>query len=357
MKILITGAHFTPAVATIEELKKFEGVSIVYAGRETTLEGDNSPSPESRVLPSLGVKFIPMITGRLQRVFTIHTIPSLLKIPVGLFHALYIILSEKPDVVLSFGGYPAVPIVVASWLFSIPVIIHEQTLKLGLANKISSYFADKIAVSFGDSFKGEKVVLTGNPLRKEILEAARLQKQKRLPTVLIMGGNQGSHVINVAVEKTLDKLQKIASVIHITGDNKYNDFERLQRLQNDRYKVMKWASAGYGDILQKADLVICRAGINTLMELAILAKPTLTVPIVFGEEQIRNAAYFAKAGLVRILPQSKLSGESIFLNIKSMIKDIPRLNEKAKFAKDVVVVDGAKRLALETVLLVNNASV
>jgi len=99
MKVLLTGAHFTPAVAVAEELKKYPNVKLVYVGRKTTLEGDKTTSIESKVLPSLGVRFIPIITGRLQREFTIYTIPSLLKIPIGILQALYIILRERPDLV------------------------------------------------------------------------------------------------------------------------------------------------------------------------------------------------------------------------------------------------------------------
>src|SRR3989344_5972341 len=163
MKILITGAHFTPAVAVAEELKKTKGVEIVYVGRKTTQEGDESPSAESKVLPTLGIKFIPLIAGRLQRSFTIYTIPSFLKIPIGFLQAFFIILKEKPDVILSFGGYVAVPIVVMGWLLSVPIIVHEQTLVSGLANKISSLFADKVALSFLDKDRvNEKTIVTGN---------------------------------------------------------------------------------------------------------------------------------------------------------------------------------------------------
>ena len=168
MKILLTGAHFTPAAAVVDKLKKYPNTKIVYVGRKTTLEGDSSISQESQILPRMGVKFIPIITGRLQREFSFYTIPSLLKIPVGLVQSLYIILSERPKVVLSFGGYVAVPIVAISWLFSIPIIIHEQTSVSGLANKISAFFADKIALSFNQAKLGEKSIFVGNPLRKEI---------------------------------------------------------------------------------------------------------------------------------------------------------------------------------------------
>jgi len=112
MKILITGTHFTSALAVLEELKKYEDIKLIYAGRNTTREGDSSKSVESEVLPKYGIKFIPVIAGRLQKAFTIYTIPSLLKLPIGFIQAFVIFLKEKPDVILSFGGYVSVPIVI-----------------------------------------------------------------------------------------------------------------------------------------------------------------------------------------------------------------------------------------------------
>lgn len=369
MKILITGAHFTPAVAVIEELKRKDGVEVVYVGRETTLEGDKTLSVESKVLPSLGVKFIPIIAGRLQRTFTVHTIPSLLKVPIGLLQALYIVLSEKPDVILSFGGYVAVPVVIEGWLFSIPIIIHEQTFTSGMANKVCSVFADKIAVSFERSaFKGEKVILTGLPIRRDIIGISRgvslahprggLDRHRRLPIILVMGGNQGSHIINLALEGCLKELLKMAVVYHQTGDSKFQDFERLEQLgksgglgeRGERYKVEKWIGEGYARILQEADLVVSRAGINTLTELALSKKPALLIPIP-NKEQSKNARYFEGLGLARILPQSKLSAEALLENIDAMLKSLDHLREKARKAQTVIVPDAAKRLALETVLL------
>ncbi|MCL4417884.1 MAG: UDP-N-acetylglucosamine--N-acetylmuramyl-(pentapeptide) pyrophosphoryl-undecaprenol N-acetylglucosamine transferase [Actinobacteria bacterium] len=355
MKILITGAHFTPAVAVIEELKKIDGVEIVYVGRKTTFEGDNSRSVESEALPALGVKFIPIITGRLQRTFTIYTIPSLLKIPIGLIQALYIILSEKPDVILSFGGYIAVPLVIAGWLLSIPIMIHEQTLVEGLANKISSYFADKIAVAFKNLFKGEKIILTGNPIRRKILEAKeRVRIKEDSPVILIIGGNQGSHVINLAVEKCLEQLIKRAVVYHQTGDSKYQDYERLHQMESDKYKVFKFISQDWTKILTESDLVISRAGINTLTELAFLGKPVLLIPIP-NKEQNKNSKFFENVGLAKILLQSQLSGEMLLRDIKQMLNNLDQLKEKAKVAKKIIIPDAAKRLALETILLAKNS--
>jgi len=369
MKILLTGAHFTPALAVIEELKKTRGVKITYVGRKTTLEGDKAQSVESKVLPTLGVKFIPIITGRLQRSLTIYTIPSLLKIPVGLLQAFWIILTEKPDVILSFGGYVSVPIVLMGWLWSVSIIVHEQTLVPGLANKITSLFADKIALSFEkDSSLSGKTILTGNPIRKEILNPVKnlssdftrvfeYSKKEKLPVILIMGGNQGSHTINKVVEQCLGKLLKMSCIIHVTGDNKYNDFERLEGLGGreglEGYVVKEWVGEEIGGVYNKVDLVIARAGANTLTELAFLGKPALVIPLfyLYQDEQNKNAKYFESLNLVKILPQAKLSEKSLLENIKTLLGDLTNLKVKARMAKKAIIPDAAKRLALETQLL------
>ena len=374
MRILITGAHFTPAVAVVEELKKRDGLEIIYVGRSATMEGDNTLSQEAQVLPKLGVRFISITTGRLQRFLSPYFVISLLKIPIGIIQSIYIILSEKPDVILSFGGYVAVPVVIIGWFFSVPIIVHEQTLISGLANRISSHFADKIAVSFEKaSPKNEKVVLTGNPLREEILHPIQisgeykkflnLARDLKLPIILVTGGNQGSHVINLSLEEVLEKLTKIACVIHVTGDNKFDDFERLEKLGRsgklgrlgERYLVRKWIGEEWATVLSKVDLVVSRAGINTLSELAFVGKPALVIPIsyLYFDEQNKNAKYFKNLGLVKILSQSGLSSESLIKNIKAMLNDLNRLTENAKKARTVIIPDAAKRLALEVLLLIN----
>lgn len=378
MKILITGAHFTPALAVIEELKKYQGIEIAYVGRIHTMEGYNTPSIESQVLPEMGVKFIPITAGRLQRGFGLYTISSLLKIPVGFIQAFYILFKENPGVILSFGGYVGLPIVFAGWLLNIPIIIHEQTLVSGLANKISSLFADKIALSFTQVINSyTKTFLTGNPLRFEILNPVEkitpdfvqlfeYSKKVKLPVILIMGGNQGSHIINNTVEQIVNKLTKIACIIHVTGDNKFGDFERLENFQNNCYLVKKWIGEDLGHILSKIDLVISRAGMNTLCELAYFHLPALVIPLpnLYQDEQMKNAEYFEKLNLVKILPQSKLSAENLLKNIKICFNDLnlsrvklrDQWNKKLKDAKKVIIPDAAKRIALETVILANTRS-
>lgn len=370
MKILITGTHFTPAQAVIEELQKDSQTEIVYIGRKYTQEGDNTLSVESAVLPKLGVKFIPITTGRLQRSFTVYTIPSLVKVPFGFLQAFYFLLREKPDVVLSFGGYVSVPVVVAAWFLSIPLIIHEQTLISGLANKISSLFADKIALSFTshELSKNSKAFLTGNPLRKELFstddkmvgdyqEIINNAKKNNLPLIYITGGNQGSHAINTNVKDNLEELTKVACVVHQTGESKFNDFEDLLLTQKqlthpERYLVKKWVDGqDVGLLFRNSDIGLMRAGMNTLLEAAFFTLPVLLVPILNHKEQAVNAKFFKEKGLAQILWQSDLSSKNLLQKIKEMLGHLDQLKEQSKSAKELVIPDAAKRLALETIIL------
>lgn len=362
MKILVTGAHFTPAKAVIEELSKRSDIKIIYAGRSTTMEGDRTPSAESIELPKLKVKYRTITAGRLRRYLDFYTLISLMKTPIGFIQGLYIVLSEKPDVILSFGGYVSVPIVFAGWLFSIPIIIHEQSLNIGLANIISIIFASKVCLSFPKKDLADKEIVTGNPLRQEILKPIRQisadyerifaeSNRNQLPVILVMGGNQGSHAINTTVEECLQELLTMACIIHVTGESKYNDFERLSRLQNKKYLVTKWIGDDLGSILSRVDLVLCRSGANTLTEISYFGVPVLTVPIKGHVEQEMNAQYFQKIGLAGIIYQKQLNPQNLIANIKNMLKNLDDLRRQAQQAKSLVIPDAAKRLALETILL------
>lgn len=372
MKILITGTHLTPALAVIDKLKKNSGMEIIYLGRSTTMEGDRTKSVESQILQNIGIKFIPIISGRLYRTLTFRTILSLFKIPIGFLQAAFYIFKENPDVVLSMGGYISVPITVCAWFYSIPIIIHEQTLIPGLANKINSWFANKIAVSFGTNvlYKNKDIVLTGNPLRKEILnpknpsnnelkEIVNLAKKNKQPLILITGGNQGSHAINQAVSKSLEDLVKISCVIHQTGDSKFADYDKLlvqkKSLQaSEKYLVRKWINGNVlGFLLKHIDLAISRGGINTLLELAFYSIPTIVIPFpsVHNCEQNFNARFFEKIGLAKVLLQKNLTKDSLIENILDLVKDLEIWKKSAKQSADLVIPDAANRLALEVILL------
>lgn len=371
MKVIITGAHFTPAQAVIEQLIKISNnenpINLVYIGRKHTLEADKALSVESQILPTLGVKFIPIIAGRLRRSIDFATFIALLKIPIGFVQSFYFLIKERPDVVLSFGGYVGLPVVICAWLLSIPVIIHEQTLVSGISNKLSGLFADKIAVSFDTnySFPKNKIFLTGNPLRKEITQKEinfspdfRHLKNIKTPIILITGGNQGSHIINQVIQQILEDLLKIGTVVHQTGDSKFNDFESLnikkESLENkDRYIVKKWIDAkDFGGLLKLTNLVISRAGANTLAEAVYLGVPTIVIPLpnVHNNEQVKNANYFSNLGLCEVITQKQLSRETLLSKIKEMIEKNSYFKDRAQSAKGAIIKD-ADHLLVQQVLV------
>jgi UDP-N-acetylglucosamine--N-acetylmuramyl-(pentapeptide) pyrophosphoryl-undecaprenol N-acetylglucosamine transferase len=317
-------------------MDKLKGEDILYVGRKYALEGDKAFSLEYQTIKSLGIPFFPITTGRLQRKFTRYTISSLFKFPLGFSQSLYILKRFKPDVVLGFGGYVSWPVMVMASFLKIPVIIHEQTLEAGLTNKLAARFATKICISFESSkrfFPIKKVVFTGNPLRKEILEVNEQPKVENvIPLIYITGGSLGSHFINDLVKDSVKKLINDFQIIHQTGDsNKYKDFDELQKIKNElgeneaRYTVKKFLTPlESAKIMQKADLVVARAGINTVSELIFLEKPSLLIPLPFTQnnEQFKNARFLKAQGLGEILEQKKITTD-VFLNtLEKMKKNI-----------------------------------
>ena len=168
MKIVICGGHLSPALSLLEVMPKH--VEVIFIGRKYVFEKEKVLSLEYKVVKEKNIPFYPLTTGRFQRKFTLETIPSLLKFPIGFFQSITILRKEKPNVVVGVGGYISLPVCLAALLLGIPVVIHEQTQEAGFANKLISHFARKVCISWESSrkfFPEKKIVLTGNPIRKE----------------------------------------------------------------------------------------------------------------------------------------------------------------------------------------------
>ena len=365
MKICICGGHLTPALAVISELKRRRIDDIFFIGRARAMEGDSAPSAESAVIPSLGVKFYAIAAGRLQRRFTRYTIPSLLKVPIGVVHCLLILSQEKPDLVISFGSYVALPVVLAAWILGIPSLTHEQTVKGGLANSLISRFAKKIALSWPDSLKlfpEKKCVVTGNPIRGEILNVRR--KRASRPVIFVTGGNQGAHSINEVVPEIIEPLlERYEVVLQTGGAERFKDFEMLtarvsqlpRRLQN-RCQIFKWLnSTELAEVYARASLVVGRSGANTVGELAALGIPALFIPLPWagGGEQQKNAQMLYEAGAAIILPQERLTPKRLLAAINAMIKEVETYKREAKKAKRLINLEAAKVLVDEALALVD----
>ena len=328
MKIAITGGHLPPALSVIEALSK--DTKVLFVGRKYALEGDKAFSLEYQTITKLGIPFEEIKTGRMQRKFTFYTIPSLLKLPLGFVRAFSILKKFKPDVVLGFGGYVSVPVGIVAYLMRIPLVIHEQALEAGLANKILSRFAAKVCISWEETrifFPKEKVAVTGLPLRNFQLSTFNSQLDKKLPLIYITGGSLGSHFINNLIEGCLREILANFNLVHQTGDAKeYGDFDRLERLKNglpyefrQRYKLQKFIDPKeVGLVLSQADLIVGRSGINTIAELIFFKKPALLIPLPYLREQIKNARFFKNLGLGEILLQKDATSIDFLKTVKYM---------------------------------------
>lgn len=343
MKVVIIGGHLSPALSVIEKLPKTD--KILFIGRKYVFEGDKAVSLEYKTIHSLKIPFMNLITGRLQRRFTKYTIPSLFKLPYGFCQSFFTLINFKPDVVLSFGGYLSFPVVFSAFLLRIPVVLHEQTLEAGLANKILSVFAKKICISWETSrkfFPKEKIVLTGNPVRQfSIFNFPASQRGEQfsipkngLPIIYIMGGSAGSHFINTLIEKNLEKLLTRFNILHQTGNAKEDqDYECLRTIKNtlpldlqSRYISTKFIDPSLvGGILKKADIVISRAGINTITELIFFGVPSLLIPLPFSQrqEQLKNALFLKTKGCAEIFEQK--DDEELF--VAKLFKIFENLNK------------------------------
>lgn len=343
-KILITGGHVTPALAVIDELIK-NNWQIFYVGRKYALEGDKAISQEYRLIHEKNLAFLTLTSGRLQRRITPHTFFSLLKIPFGFFQSLLYILSVRPRVILSFGGYIALPIVMAGWLMGVPVVTHEQTLVPGLANKIISRFARKICVSWETTkklFPTNKTILTGNPMRKELKQSnTTLQIPHDRPLLFITGGNLGAHSISVVIESALSELIKKYTVIHQCGNaQEFGDFERLSQirkslspLEQKRYYVFTYIDTeDLGWILQHADLLISRSGANILTEIIEWNLPAILIPLPWsgGSEQEKNAQFLVSQNAAVFLDQDDLNQERLLQVVAETFKKSSLLKNQLK---------------------------
>lgn len=361
MKIIIIGGHLSPALSVIDSLPK--DWKILFVGRKYVFEGEKSLSLEYKTINNLKIPFEEISTGRFQRKFTKNTIPSLLKLPSGFFKALVVLGKFKPDVVLGLGGYLQIPMIFASFVLKIPVVLHEQTLESGFSNKICSPFAKKICISWESSakfFPKEKTILTGNPIRKEIVKGSSSEfktekSSSSLPIIYVTGGSSGSHFINTLIEDLIQKLLINFKVIHQTGDSQeYKDYERLYDLYKklpkklkDNYLLYKFIDPKeVGEILNKAEFAIARAGINTVTEFIFTKKPAILIPLPFSQnnEQLKNALFLKKLGLGYVILQKEVTPQILLSNIQSMHKSINEYKKNLKNFKDLIKEDAADKI-------------
>ena len=312
-KIVMTGGgtagHVTPNIALMPALKA-AGYEITYIG---SYQGMEKGLIEAQNIPYYGIS-----SGKLRRYFDLKNFTDPFKVLKGFGEAIRLMHKLKPDIVFSKGGFVSVPVVLAAKYCHVPAIIHESDITPGLANKIAIRGAKKVCCNFPETMKylpEGKAVLTGSPIRQELFRgnAAAARKLCHIsddgkPVLLIIGGSSGSKVINDAVRQVLPQLLERFNVIHLCGKG------NLDTSLNDRvgYTQMEYASEELPDIFALADLVISRAGANSICELLALHKPNILIPLSAAAsrgDQILNANSFKKQGFSYVLEEESLTGD------------------------------------------------
>lgn len=354
------GGHFAAALPVIEQLQKFVTVTVI--GRKHTFEGDKAIALEYETAKQRGIAYIPFAAPRVQRRFTLQTLFSLATFPQTIFRARAVLQQMQPSVVVSFGGYTTVPIVLAAWMLRLPILLHEQTPGAGLANKIAAPFATKILLSWESSqrfFPQKKTVVTGLPVKSVGKDAASMAlPTEKKPLILVTGGSGGSHAINMLIHGCLVELLEDAIVVHQTGDAKeYQDFAMLQQVKKQlpenlqkRYIITKFFDPeSMITMMRKATLVIGRSGMNTTVELLAEGKPSLLIPLPYGQkkEQELNAQILERVGLGKILDQQTATPEKLHAMIRDMLVHIETYTKHAAQAKALIKNDAAVSICQE----------
>lgn len=370
-KLVFTGGHHTSALAVIDALDGQQLSAISYQlhfiGHRYSIHGGRVESAEYQEVTKRGISFYSLTAGKVYRKFNFL---EWFRVPFGFFQALWILYRIKPDLIVSFGGYLAVPVVIAGWLFGIPSVTHEQTVVSGWANRIIARFACKVFISWPESekfFPSRKVVLTGLPLRKEIVSLAK--ELEKIPntkyqtpnTIYITGGKQGSQTINQAVGGCLGRLLREFEVVHQCGSFDFKKFLALEDSLSEnlkaRYIVKDYFSQEeIGRVFRVADLVVGRAGAHTVYELAALGKPAILIPIPWSShnEQQENAEILERVGLAEVISQDNLRASTLFEACYEVGKHLEGFREAGRKARKLVCLDAAERIADKILFLVSS---
>ena len=323
-RIILTGGgtagHVTPNIALLPRLKEL-GYDIHYIGSYTGIEKD--------LITQFGIPYHGISSGKLRRYFSMQNFTDPFRVLKGFGEANKLVKKLKPDVIFSKGGFVSVPVVMAAKICHVPVIIHESDMTPGLANKLSIPSATKVCCNFPETLQHlpkEKAVLTGSPIRQELLSGDKNAARKfcgltsEKPVILIIGGSLGSVVVNDAVRAILPELLKKFQVIHLCGKGKVD--ESLKDLPG--YVQFEYIGKELKDLFALTDIVISRAGANAICELLALHKPNLLIPLsakASRGDQILNARSFERQGFSVVLEEEDLTREILLDSIHKLYEE------------------------------------
>lgn len=312
-----TAGHVTPNIALIPRLKEL-GYEISYIG---SLDGI-----EKKLIEELNIPYYGIASGKLRRYFDLKNFSDPFKVLKGYAQSRKLLKKLKPDVIFSKGGFVTVPVVVAAKSCKIPAIIHESDMTPGLANKLAIPSATKVCCNFPETLKHlpeEKAVLTGTPIRQELLSGDKLEALKfcgftaNKPVIMIIGGSLGAAAVNDSMRKILPELLKDFQVVHLCGKGKLD--ESLQNTEG--YIQFEYIKKELADLFALANIVVSRAGANAICELLALQKPNLLIPLsakASRGDQILNARSFEKQGYSMVLEEEEITNEKLLETIHTL---------------------------------------
>lgn len=345
MRIIFSGGGtlgpVMPLLSVVEELKKRDKKhEFLWIG---TYGG-----VEKSVVENKNIKFKAVVSCKLRRYFSFKNFLIPIQFLIAFYQSIIMTLKFAPDVIISAGGYNSVPLVWSARVLKIPVLIHQQDIIPGLANKLMAPFAQTITVTFEKSLKDfdtKKTVLTGNPIRSELYKGNRQRAlnhfdlEEDIPTIVFIGGGTGALLLNKIIIESVAQLTRSYQIIHITGKGK--SFE----VHNDRYHGHEFVGKHMDKVYAAADLVVSRAGLSTLSELASLEKLAIIIPMP-NSHQEANAQYFYHRDAALVLDQENLGVEDLVLMIKQTLKESTAKKYIANIKK-IMPLESASKIADE----------
>lgn len=350
-----TGGHIFPLVAVAKKLREKKGnISLLYLGSKGELE--------EQAMRENNIRAKHIVSGKVRRYFSISNFVDFFKIPIGVIQSLWHLLWYMPDVVFSKGGYVSAPVAFAAWVYSIPILTHESDSIPGLANRMIGAMSDRIAISYPNTrryFLESKILLTGNPIREDINQGdknvflEKLMLTESRPIILVLGGSQGARNVNEAITSILADLIKLGQVVHQTGESKYDETVKLARISgvkenHDSYYPIPFISPeDMKHALAAADIVISRAGANSISEIAANKKPAILIPLASAanNHQGMNAYFLAENSGAIVLEESNIGKSMLKSKIESLLGDKELRDKLSNNIKEFYHPDASEKLA------------
>ena len=333
LKVIIagggTGGHLFPGIALAKALKRNDmNTEIIFVGTKQGIE--------SKVLPKEGFNLKTIISSGLLGKTGISKWVSWCKLPVGTAQSMCFLIRNKPNLVVGVGGYVSAPLVFSAWLLRVPILIHEQNAFPGMANKYLGKIATKIATSFKESkkfFPKNKVEVTGNMIHEKLCQPREnfAPPSKQPFKILILGGSQGAHSINVGLIEALDFLSDRKKNIHITHQTGEADYEYIKNQYHEKGFVAKVIPFITDMHLQYrlASLVICRSGATTIAEITAAGRVSALIPFPYAanNHQEHNARIIETANAGEVILDNEISGERLAKSITRAMDDPENLQK------------------------------